>query len=286
MTATGTAVVLRHDLELRITDARSRTDELFRILRPDALYERPIPERHRIIFYLGHLEAFAGALIGRRARGVEAFQEDLDRLFAFGIDPVDGGLPTDQPSDWPELPEVQQYCARLRSEIDTILRGDWGDSPILADGLGFHVAIEHRLMHAETLAYLLHQVPLARKHPAPAMPQPASAPVTRHGVRIPAGRATLGMPRGSGVFGWDNEFGERVADVPAFRIDSHPVTNGEFLAFVTAGGYGEPRLWSEEDWAWRTAHSIEHPGFWARRGDAWMLKCMFQEIALPASWPA
>ena len=30
-----------------------------------------------------------------------------------------------------------------------------------------HVAIEHRLMHAETLAYLLHNLPVDRKIPQP-----------------------------------------------------------------------------------------------------------------------
>ena len=38
--------------------ARAQSDRLFAMLRPDAFYDRPIPERHRIIFYLGHLEAF------------------------------------------------------------------------------------------------------------------------------------------------------------------------------------------------------------------------------------
>ncbi len=39
------------------------------------------------------------------------------QLFAFGIDPVDGGLPTDQPSDWPTLDEVQAYKQAVRGEV-------------------------------------------------------------------------------------------------------------------------------------------------------------------------
>ena len=42
------------ELSRSLALAREQTDELFRLVRPDALYERPIPERHRIIFYLGH----------------------------------------------------------------------------------------------------------------------------------------------------------------------------------------------------------------------------------------
>src|SRR5439155_16119608 len=123
----------------------------------------------------------------------------------------------------------------------------------------FQVAIEHRLMHAETLAYLLHQLPLARKIPGAALPQPAALPVATRRVRIPGGRATLGMPRGAGVFGWDNEFEQQVVEVPEFGIDSHPVTNEQFLAFHSAGGYREGSLWSEADWAWREREGLEHP---------------------------
>ncbi len=70
MGALATAVRIRHDLHTRLLDARARTDELFRVVREEAIYDRPIPERHRIIFYVGHVEAFDWNLlaIGRHAR--------------------------------------------------------------------------------------------------------------------------------------------------------------------------------------------------------------------------
>ena len=55
MGALATAVPTRHDHHLRLIHARATTDELFQILRDDAFYERPIAERHRVIFYLGHV---------------------------------------------------------------------------------------------------------------------------------------------------------------------------------------------------------------------------------------
>ena len=68
------------------------------------------------------------------------------------------------------------------------------------------------------------------------------------------------MPR-DGRFGWDNEYGVHTVEVPAFEIDAYPVTNARYLAFVEAGGYRDPSLWSEGDWAWRTSSGIEHPSF-------------------------
>src|SRR6202795_1981277 len=92
-------------LLVRMEAARASSDDLFDIVRPEALYDRPIPERHRIIFYLGHLEAFDWNLL-LEPLGLSSFDPDFDRLFAFGIDPVEGGLPSDQPADWPSLEKV------------------------------------------------------------------------------------------------------------------------------------------------------------------------------------
>src|SRR5712691_11843294 len=92
--------------------ARNRTDQLFTLLVPGALYDRPVPERHRLVFYLGHLEAFDWNLICRWGLSVPAFHEEFDRLFAFGIDPAADGLPQDKPADWPSTAEVHLYNAR------------------------------------------------------------------------------------------------------------------------------------------------------------------------------
>ena len=70
------------------------------------------------MFYIGHLEAFDRNLFDQRLFDLPARIPTYDQLFAFGIDPVDGGLPTDQPSDWPSLDEVRAYATAVRDEID------------------------------------------------------------------------------------------------------------------------------------------------------------------------
>src|ERR1700751_4900558 len=144
----------------RIADARQKSDALFEIVRPEALYDRPIPERHRIVFYIGHLEAFDWNLLHENVFGLGSFHPEFDRLFAFGIDPVGGGLPTDKPSDWPSIEAVLQYVERIRNGLDEKLADALADSSqALTDNFPLstllNVAIEHRLMHAETLSYML-----------------------------------------------------------------------------------------------------------------------------------
>ena len=101
-------------LEHELAEARRQTDELLQTVQHDSLYDRPIPERHRIIFYLGHLEAFDWNLMAHYALDSPSFHPSFDRLFAFGIDPEEGGLPADTASEWPRVEEVRRYNLRTR----------------------------------------------------------------------------------------------------------------------------------------------------------------------------
>lgn len=272
----------------RLDDARKRTDALFEIIRPEALYERPIPERHRLVFYLGHLEAFDWNLIARDALDHPSFRAEYEKLFAFGIDPVDGQLPDDVPSDWPLADGIRAYNKRLRDRIDTALRESPDRLPeTIGNGTLLNVAIEHRLMHAETLAYLMHGLRHDQKNP-PANYRAAiesKATVPPGLATIPAGTATLGMRRDSNRFGWDNEFEENQTSIPQFRIGAYPVTNGEFLEFVNAGGYENTRLWSVSDWAWKNSAGVSHPHFWKRNAEGWQYCGMFENVPMPLDWP-
>jgi gamma-glutamyl hercynylcysteine S-oxide synthase len=244
-------------LPQQLAEARCQTDGLFPIVHSDSLYERPIPERHRMIFYLGHLEAFDWNLLAQYALDLPSFHPTFDRLFAFGIDPSEGDLPDDRVSDWPAVEEVMRYNQRTREVIDEAL-------PNVPDEM-VQAAIEHRLMHAETLAYIIHNLEYDRKAPQAGWAAHGAAPRARHRmIEIPGGAAELGLQRGKG-FGWDNEYETCTMEVPAFSIGKYKVTNCEYLEFVRAGGSA--------------------PFFWRRAGDEWFYRGMFAEIPLPLDAP-
>jgi gamma-glutamyl hercynylcysteine S-oxide synthase len=245
-------------LEHELAEARRQTDELLQLVRPEAIYERPIPERHRIIFYLGHLEAFDWNLLGRYALDLPSFHPSFDHLFAFGIDPEEGRLPADSASEWPRVEEVRRYNSRTREAIDDSL-------PNIPDEM-LHAAIEHRLMHAETMAYIVHQLPYEGKAgpEAPANWQAEARTPPNSTIEIPDGVAELGRGRDQG-FAWDNEYEPFSERVPVFAIDRHKVTNGEYLEFVREGG--------------------QSPFFWTQRGDEWYYRGMFAEVPLPLDRP-
>src|SRR5258708_32128388 len=95
-------------------------------------------------------------------------------------------------------------------------------------------------MHAETLAYLFHNLPYSSKlgpaataisngHPAPENSM----------IEIPAGEAVVGGERGDG-FGWDHEFRRRAGGVPGVRVARFKITTGAHLELFPPGARRAP----------------------------------------------
>ncbi len=199
------------------------------------------------------------------------------------------GLPADQPSDWPALSAVREYVEGVRNRLDEKLSSAAAgsgaevlDEESLSELL--NVAIEHRLMHVETLCYMLHQLPFHQKVQTSDVPNPTSI-VAEGMADIPAGSVVLGLARDGGEFGWDNEFEAHAENVPVFAIDRGKITNRQYAEFLTAGGYQTRSLWRDEDWNWITSQEVSNPIFWTKAGSQWLYRTMFEAVPLPLDWP-
>lgn len=247
--------------------SRDRSRAVFDIPLPEAYYDRPIPLRNPIVFYEGHLPAFAVNTLVKLARKSAGVDERLEVLFERGIDPEDETAVRDVAEQWPSRAEVRAYVDEADALVDRALR-DLTDDPIQREAA--YAIIEHESMHQETLLYMFHNLPYDRKRRREPLAAAGSAqlaapgPAARGMVRIPEGTARIGAEDGS--FGWDNELPEHEARVAAFEIDRFNVTNGEYLAFMAATGAAAPHYWQQENGEW----------FW--RG-------MFELVPLPLDWP-
>ena len=281
----------------RFSRIRARTRALFDVLDDSVYYDRPIALRNPVVFYEGHLPAFAVNTLVKRALGRPGIDEELETIFARGIDPdteaaaVARGNPA-----WPARDAVREYAAaadRLLEEAILTADLDRDGHPLLHRAQALWTILEHEEMHQETLAYMWHQVPYARKRKPPSyvtLPpalEPGAGQSARSMARIavPAGTATLGTRPEDSPFAWDNELPAHGVRVEAFTIDAHNVTNAEFMDFVDAGGYRDARWWRPQDWSWLGAPQVTHPSFWHLADGQWYWRGMFELVPLPGSWP-
>jgi gamma-glutamyl hercynylcysteine S-oxide synthase len=274
----------------RFDTVRRRSADLFDVISDDAYYSRPIALRNPIVFYEGHLAAFAVNTLLKKALGGPAIDANLEVLFARGIDPEHEVPEASLRAAWPSRERVRAYVLeadrRLRDALATAALSRPGH-PLLDRAEAAFTILEHEEMHQETLQYIWHRLPFEQKR-RPAGAEPVRGRPERPAgdmVRVSAGAATLGARRDAIPFGWDNEFPECEVHVPAFSVDRHDVTNGDFLAFVEDGGYSREDLWDPDAWQWRSAESRAHPLFWERHDGAWYWRAMFELVPLPPAWP-
>lgn len=273
---------LRLGLGVELERAIEMCDKIFGAIKREAFYERPIALRHPIVFYYGHLPAFAWNQILRGSLQHEPFNPEFDQFFERGIDPESASDKTS--NNWPSIAQVERYKWRVEDELFRLTDRDAEDDPAVLQAL--HIAIEHYWMHAETLLYMVHQLPHNLKRPF-GYHRITSRSVDDYGaiMHIPEGLASLGANPIHNQFVWCNERGQHQIYVPSFAIDKYNVTNADFLEFIESGGYQRQQLWDDESWEWVKSTGREHPQFWFKRDGCWLWKDLFDDLVLPLHWP-
>ncbi len=276
------------DLLEQYDRSRNRLRMLFETISDETYFSRPIPLRNPIVFYQGHVSAFSFNTLIRKGLGRPSINARLEQLFERGIDPHESSNHvTARGNDadlWPSRSEVKEFCDEADSQVRDAVAEAEGDLHRHLETM--HCILEHETMHHETLMYLWHQIPLEfKQRPADYVPKVGGPQPQQMLIDVPGGTTTLGVAPGALPFAWDNEMPANSEVVPAFRIQQHNVTNAEYLEFVDAGGYDDPKWWSPSDWSWIQENDVRHPHFWKRDAAQWLWRGMFDQCPLPLTWP-
>ena len=279
------------------------------ILTDEAFYRPPYHHlRHPLIFYYVHPAVFYVnklKLSGLTDRSINSYFEE--GLFDIGVDEMSWDDMSKNNIKWPSLEECRNYRASVYELVSNLIETVDGleeghdpidmDSPLWALFMGF----EHERIHIETSSVLMRELPLnLLKRPSyfPSIykngtadsaslsaGQNPSYPVNSF-VEVSPGEVIIGKPREWPSYGWDNEYGERQVSVDKFWATKNLITNGEFLEFVSDGGYLYREFWGEVGSSWRSFRDSQHPTFWCRNSDgSYKLRTIFEVIEMPWSWP-
>jgi iron(II)-dependent oxidoreductase len=174
--------------------------------------------------------------------------------------------------DRPALPLLapapsRQYLQDVRGRVLDLLERAAMHGGLVERGFVFGMIVQHEQQHDETML-ATHQ--LRAGEPVLTAGAPPTAPVSRSEalpaeVLVPGGTFTMGTD--TEPWALDNERPAHVVDVPAFWIDTTPVTNAGYLQFIEDGGYDDERWWTPSGWAYRQQAGLSAPLFWSRSGD-------------------
>jgi ergothioneine biosynthesis protein EgtB len=149
--------------------------------------------------------------------------------------------------------------------IESVPQGKWEEIAARL-ALGLNHEQQHQELMLTDIKHLYWCNPLRPVYRA-AAPQEDGAPAAPAWSSWPAGVYEIGHD-GQG-FAFDNEGPRHRIYLNAFRLAGGPVTNGEYLEFMEAGGYANPVLWLSQGWQAVRDHDWRAPLYWEHVDGAW-----------------
>ncbi|MGV9454882.1 ergothioneine biosynthesis protein EgtB [Streptomyces sp. NPDC003635] len=247
-----------------LTTARDRTTLLTSCVEDPDLTAQHSPLMSPLVWDLAHIGNQEEQWLLRAVAGREAMRPEIDSLYDAFEHPR-SARPT-----LPLLPpaEARLYAADVRGRVMDLLESTaFHGSRLTEAGFAFGMIAQHEQQHDETML-ITHQL---RKGPqALTAPDPDPAPLFTGPaeVLVPGGPFTMGTS--TEPWALDNERPAHRREVAPFHIDTAPVTNEAYQAFIEDGGYSVERWWAPAGWDHIRQHSIEAPLFWRRDGDQWL----------------
>jgi gamma-glutamyl hercynylcysteine S-oxide synthase len=246
-----------HELEA----VRRRSLDLLAPLDDAALTRQHSPLMSPLVWDLAHVGNYEDLWLVRAAAGQAGVDPALDEMYdAFRHVRADRpGLPLLGPLD------ARRYISHVRGRALDILEAIELDPgvPLLADAFVVGLVVQHEHQHDETMLATLQLMEGEGYRPvAPVLPSRSTSGPSE--VLVPAGGFDMGTD--DEAWAYDNERPRHRVDLEAFWIDTWPVTNAAFQAFIDDGGYDRPELWTPEGWAQRCESHLAAPRFWRREG--------------------
>jgi gamma-glutamyl hercynylcysteine S-oxide synthase len=254
--------------------ARDRTTLLTSAVDEADLVKQHSPLMSPLVWDLAHIANQEELWLLRGVGGRDPIHPEIDPLYDAFEHPR---------SERPTLPlltpqEARRYGHEVRGRVLDLIEkvkipsgvtGGFG-TEIPGPGTAFALGMvaQHEVQHDETMlaTHQLRTGPAVLSAPPPSA-APADAATLPHEVLVPGGPFTMGTS--TEPWALDNERPAHEAQVPAFWLDTSPVTNAAYAEFIADGGYSDRRLWTADGWAHRQRADLTAPLFWSRDGGAW-----------------
>jgi iron(II)-dependent oxidoreductase len=255
------------DLRAHAAEALTRARERSALLT-DAVDDEDLVRQHSklmspLVWDLAHIGSQEELWLVRDVGGREPVRGDLDEIYdAF----------QHARADRPSLPllgpaEARRYVSEVRAKtLEVLETAPLEGRRLTESAFAFGMVTQHEQQHDETML-ATHQLRVGDPVLHAPAPPPARSGRLPDEVLVPGGPFVMGTS--AEPWALDNERPAHEVVLPAFFIDTTPVTNGQYLEFLAAGGYEDARWWSPAGWAHRQEAGISAPRFWRREPGGW-----------------
>jgi len=257
----------RSALAKRYAQVRAQTLALAAPLTAEDCVVQSMPDASPVKWHLAHTSWFFETFVlAPHLPGYRAFDDAFKVLFNSYYNAVGDRHPRPQRGliTRPSLPVIRNYRAHVDAAMQRLL-----ETPGPADALvtlGLHHEQQHQELIVTDVKHLLSCNP-AKPAYLPAWPLTPVAPRRQGWIGHAGGIVPIGFA-GDG-FAFDNEGPRHEVLLRPFELATHPVSHGEFVAFIEDGGYRRPELWLSLGWDRVCTERWEAPLYWEKLDGAW-----------------
>src|SRR5262245_2983624 len=254
-------------------EVRAVTEALAAPLTPEDCAIQSMPDASPVKWHLAHTTWFFETFVlSGTGRAYRPFDPHFAYLFNSYYDAVGNRLPRSQRGQLsrPMLSDVYRYRAHIDDQMLELLESEGASSPSAAT---VELGLNHEQQHQELLltdikhAFASNPLrPTYRKRTRQTVTEAVGPP---DWITFPAG--LYGQGHDSNGFAFDNESPRHQIWQPAFQLASRLVTNGEYLAFIEAGGYEGPEVVLADGWETCGGQRWHAPLYWEQQQQSWWL---------------
>ncbi len=265
---------------------RQQSEALARPLSPEDCVVQSMPDASPVKWHLAHVTWFFETFVLERySRGFEPYRSGFRVLFNSYYNAVGARHPRPERGmlTRPSLDEVLAYRAHVDRRIGDLLAArNVPQDALDLIALGINHEEQHQELILTDVKHLLSRNPLA---PAYRERWPLTPVRARKLAWIPIAGGSHAVGHEGNGFAFDNEGPRHRVLVHDFLLASHPVTYGEYLAFMADDGYRRPDLWLSMGWDAIQAGAWRAPLYWERRDGAWFNHTLHGTVAVEPNTP-
>lgn len=243
-------------------ETRAHTETICAPLQTEDYVVQPIVDVSPPKWHLGHTTWFFEEFILKHHKpGYTIFSDDFAFVFNSYYESVGKRVVrTDRGNlSRPTVAQVYAYRNYVTEALIDLLKEVTNDEIVKLMTIGIHHEKQHQELLITDIKYILGNNPLMPAYDGK-FSESTIEDHTQNWIAIPEGVYEIGHQGNN--FCYDNELGRHKVYLHNFEISDKLVTNGEFIAFIEAGGYKETLLWHAEGWDWVQTQKIQAPLYW------------------------
>lgn len=247
---------------------RQRTLSLAQPLSPEDCALQSMPDASPVKWHLAHTSWFFETFILEHAAGYQVFDPAYRVLFNSYYVAVGDRHPRPERGliSRPDLSDILRYREHVDKGMMEAASAGLDASQLKLLELGINHEEQHQELILTDLKHLLWKNPLRPTYQA-TWPLTPVEPGPAQWLAFPAGLHEIGHSGDS--FAFDNESPRHREYSQGFEIRSHPVTHGDFIAFIEDGGYCRPELWLSAGWDCVSQNHWQAPMYWEQIDGDW-----------------